>query len=102
LRLAGVDEDAAPALIRRHDEGRHRVDDLCQDFAVVALDLIARALAFEKLVGQHVGAALQQFLLLAQLQQVARAADELGMIDGAEQEVGCPCFQRGHAERPLV
>ena len=84
-----------PAAVGRAHHGGHRVDHLRQTFAGIAQRLLARALAALEL-------ALEQELLLAQLQQIARAGDELVVIDRALQEIGRAGLQRAQPEAALL
>ena len=65
-----------------------------QALAAVAQQVLARTLALLQLALQAIGAALDDLLLLAHLEQVARTGEKLVMIDRALQEIRGAGLQR--------
>lgn len=102
LRLVFVDEDAAAVAVGGADHRGNGVDHLRQMLAAVAQRRLAGAFAVDQLAFEDVGAALEQLLLLAQLQEVARAGQELGMVHRALEEIGRSGLQRPQAEAAVL
>ena len=100
--LRGVHEHDRAVPVGGADEGRHGVDHLCQRVPAVAHQPRARQLAVLQPALQLAGAGLDDALLAAHAQEVAAAADELGLVDRAAQEVGGARRQRLQAERAVI
>ena len=64
--------------------------------------LFARALGVLELAGQDVGPAGELDLLLAQLQQVARAGEELLVVDRTVEKIGSAGFEGAQTEFALL
>ena len=100
--LVGVHEDAVSVVIGRADHRRNGVDDLDKALAAVAQQVLARTFALLQLALQAIGAALDDLLLLAHLEQVARAGEKLVMIDRALQEIRGAGLQRADSGAALL
>jgi hypothetical protein len=101
-RLVGVHEDAVSVVIGRTDHRRNGVDDLDEALAAVAQQVLARAFALLQLALQAIGAALDDLLLLAHLEQVACAGEKLVVIDRALQEIRSAGLQRADSGAALL
>lgn len=82
-----IHEDASAIAIGGADERRHRIDDLRQLLAAVAHGDLAEILAVQQTALKRLCLQLDALLLAAELQEVARPADELFVVDGRLQEV---------------
>jgi hypothetical protein len=98
----GIHEQDAPLAVGRADHGRNGVDDLRQPLARIAQRFLARALGILELLRKVFGARSELNLLLAQLQEVARAGHELLVIDRAVKEVGRAGLERAQPEFALL
>src|SRR6185503_6065040 len=98
----GVHEQDAPLAVGRADHGWNGVDDLRQPFARIAQRFLARALRILELLCEVFGARGELNLLLAQLQEIARASHELLVIDRAVKEVGRAGLERAQPEFTLL
>src|SRR6185437_16973713 len=84
------------------DHRRDGVNDLREAFAGIAQRLFTRPLRVLEFLRKVVGASRELNLLLAQLQEVTRASDELLVIDRAVKEVGRASLKRAQPEFALL
>ena len=94
LLVRAVDQGQAAAGIDRADHRRHGVDQPAQAKLAGPERGLMLLGARQQFPAQLVGALLEQLLLLAQGQKIARPGAELMMVDRAQQEVRGPGFER--------
>ncbi len=101
-RLIGVGEQDLPVAVCRGNHGRDSIDDLGEALAGIAQGLFAGAFTVLQVPLQPVGAARQQELLVAHLEEISRPRGEFVMVDWTLQEVGGAGFQGLEPEFPVL
>ena len=94
LLVRAVDQGQAAAAVDRADRRGHGVDQAPQAQLAGAERRLVLLAAGDQLAPQLIGALLEQLLLLAQGQEIARPGAELDVVDRAQEEVGGARLQR--------
>ena len=102
LPVGAVDQGHPAAAVDRADGRRHRVDQAPQAQLAGAQRRLVLLAARHELPAELEGALLEELLLLAQGQQIARPGAELDVIDRAQQEIGRPGLERLVAVAPIL
>ena len=102
LPVGAVDQGQPAAAVDRADGRGDRVDQAAQAQLAGAQRRLVLLAVRHQLAAELEGALLQQLLLLAQGQQIARPGAELDVVDRAQQEIGGTGLQRLVAVAPIL